>query len=152
MNQTILFTAVGGTDPISEDNYYDGSMMHICRYYRPDKVVMYMSKEMLDKQEKDDRYRYCLENLAKQQDRVMEYEIIERRNLTRVHEFDYFYQDFRDIFEELFSKMDETDMLLLNISSGTPAMKSGMLVLQTLGEFPAKLIPCLLSSIKIAPA
>ena len=36
--------------------------------------------------------------------------------------------------------MDETDTLLLNISSGTPAMKSGLLVLQTLGEFPAKLI------------
>lgn len=140
MNQTILFTAVGGTDPISEDNYYDGSMMHICRYYRPDKVIMYMSKEMLDKQEKDDRYRYCLENLAKQQDRDMEYEIIERRNLTRVHEFDYFYQDLRNVFEELFSKMDETDTLILNISSGTPAMKSGLLVLQTLGEFPAKLI------------
>jgi hypothetical protein len=36
--------------------------------------------------------------------------------------------------------MDKSDRLLLNISSGTPAMKSGLLVRQTLGEFDYKLI------------
>ena len=65
MNQTILFTPVGGTDPISSTNCKDGSMLHICRFYKPNKVIMYMSKEMLDYQEEDDRYRYCLNNLAK---------------------------------------------------------------------------------------
>ena len=53
MNQTILFTPVGGTDPISLNNYHDGSILHICRFYKPDKVILYMSKEMLDFQEKD---------------------------------------------------------------------------------------------------
>lgn len=79
MNQTILFTPVGGTDPISLNNYHDGSILHICRFYKPDKVILYMSKEMLDFQEKDDRYRYCLDRLAKMQDRPMIYEIIERQ-------------------------------------------------------------------------
>ena len=95
MNQTILFTPVGGTDPISSTNCKDGSMLHICRFYKPNKVIMYMSKEMLDYQEEDDRYRYCLNNLAKNQKREMEYQIIERKELTNVHEFDYFYQDFK---------------------------------------------------------
>lgn len=140
MNQTILFTPVGGTDPISSTNCRDGSMLHICRIYKPDKVIMYMTKEMLAYQEEDNRYLYCLERLAKMQKREMEYETIERRELTKVHEFDYFYQDFRVIIEQIYEKMDDTDVLLLNISSGTPAMKSGLLVLQTLGEFPAKLI------------
>lgn len=140
MNQTILFTPIGGTDPISETNYYDGAALHICRMYKPEKIVMYMSKEMLENQERDDRYRYCLNQLAKMQKRKMDYEIIERRELTQVHEFDFFYQDFRMIIEQICQQMDETDTLLLNISSGTPAMKSGLLVLQTLGEFPAKLI------------
>ena len=45
MNQTILFTPVGGTDPISSTNCKDGSMLHICRFYKPNKVIMYMSKE-----------------------------------------------------------------------------------------------------------
>lgn len=140
MNQTILFTPVGGTDPISSTNCRDGSMLHICRFYKPDKVIMYMSKEMLDYQAKDDRYRYCLNNLAKSQGRKMIYEVVERKDLTRVHEFDYFYQDFRTVISEIYEDMDESDTLLLNVSSGTPAMKSGLLVLQTLGEFPAKVI------------
>ena len=138
MNKTILFTPVGGTDPISSTNCYDGSMLHICRVYKPDIVIMYMSKEMLDYQEKDDRYRYCLDQLIKLQKRKMEYRIIERRNLTKVHEFDYYYQDFRMIIEKIHENMDDSDTLLLNVSSGTPAMKSGLLVVQTLGEFPAK--------------
>ena len=37
MNQTILFTPVGGTDPISSTNIHDGSMLHICRVYQPQK-------------------------------------------------------------------------------------------------------------------
>ena len=91
---------------------------------------MYMSKEMLDFQEKDDRYRYCLDRLAKMQDRPMIYEIIERRELTKVHEFDYFYEDFRKVISHIYETMDDSDTLLLNVSSGTPAMKSGLLVLQ----------------------
>lgn len=140
MNRLILFSPVGGTDPISLTNYHDGSLLHICRHYRPDKVIMYMSKEMLDYQEKDDRYMYCLSRLDKLQNRDTEYEIIERRELKKVHEFDYFYQDFRNIIKGIYDNLDDTDTLLINISSGTPAMKSGLLVLQTLGEFPAKMI------------
>ena len=44
MNQTILFTPVGGTDPISLNNYHDGSILHICRFYKPDKVILYLPK------------------------------------------------------------------------------------------------------------
>lgn len=140
MNQIILFTPVGGTDPISQTNCRDGSMLHICRVYRPTKVVMYMSSEVLENQEKDDRYRYCLRKLEELQHRSFDWEIIEREKLTNVQDFDYFYQDFRGIIESIFKNMDESDTLLLNVSSGTPAMKSGLLVLQTLGEFPCKLI------------
>ncbi len=140
MNQRILFSPVGGTDPMSMTNCHDGSLIHICRVYKPDKVIMYMSKEVLENQQKDDRYRYCLKNLAKMQGRAVSYEIIERPELTKVHEFDFFYEEFRTIIKNIYHEMDETDELLLNVSSGTPAMKSGLLVLQTLGEFPAKII------------
>lgn len=140
MNKKILFSPVGGTDPISSTNCRDGSLLHICRVYQPDKVVMYMSKEILENQEEDDRYRYCLDRLAEMQHRSMEYKIIERPELENVHEFDFFYQDFREIIEGIFKEMDDTDSLLINVSSGTPQMKSGLLVLRTLGEFPCKAI------------
>lgn len=138
MNDIILFSPIGGTDPISMDNCRDGAMLHICRVYKPQKVILYMSQEMLKNQEADDRYRFALGKLFELQGRTaVEISQVERPNLKRVHEFDFFYQDFRKIIGEIFAGMDETDKLLLNISSGTPAMKSGLLVLQTLGEFPA---------------
>ncbi len=56
MNQTILFSPVGGTDPISQNNYRDGSLLHICRVYKPTKVVLFLSREMLDFHRKDNRY------------------------------------------------------------------------------------------------
>ena len=33
MNRTILFSPVGGTDPIHNKNCRDGSMLHIARVY-----------------------------------------------------------------------------------------------------------------------
>lgn len=140
MNKKILFTPVGGTDPISLSNCYDGAILHICRHYKPDKVVMYMSKEMLENQKKDDRYRYCLDKLCELQHRTMSYEIIEKNELTKVHEFDFYYDEFQKCIREIYQTMDDTDELLLNVSSGTPAMKSGLLVLQTMEEYPAKLL------------
>ncbi len=140
MNQVILFSPVGGTDPISATNFRDGSLLHICRVYRPSKIILYMSAEVLQNHRADNRYIYCLDQLAQKQNRTIDYEIIERADLKEVQEFDYFYQDFRNIVERVFSEMDDSDMLILNVSSGTPAMKSGLLVLQTLGEFPCRMI------------
>ena len=140
MNRKILFTPVGGTDPISSTNCYDGAILHICRHYKPDKIIMYMSKEMLENQEKDDRYRYCLDKLCELQKRTMSYEIIEKNELTKVHEFDFYYEDFQKCIRDIYQTMDGSDELFLNVSSGTPAMKSGLLVLQTMEEYPAKLI------------
>ena len=133
MNQVILFSPVGGTDPISATNFRDGSLLHICRVYRPSKIILYMSAEVLQNHRADNRYIYCLDQLAQKQNRIIDYEIIERADLKEVQEFDYFYQDFRNIVERVFSEMDDSDMLILNVSSGTPAMKSGLLVIMVHG-------------------
>ena len=114
MGKVILFSPVGGTDPISMSNYRDGSLIHICRFFRPDKVVLYMSKEILDNHKKDNRYLYCLEKLAELQHRKMTYEMIERPDLVEVQDFDYFYEEFRRIIHRLSKELDDTDRLLLN--------------------------------------
>ena len=136
----ILFSPVGGTDPISQVNVYDGSLLHIARVYKPDVIIMYMSKEVLAYHNSDNRYVYCLKKLDEMQGRHTDIRVIERPELTRVHEFDYFYRDFLEIIKGIYKTMDSDDTLLYNVSSGTPAMKSGLLVLQTLGEYPGKLI------------
>ena len=140
MGRTILFSPVGGTDPISATNVFDGSLLHICRFYKPDKVVLYMSAEVLKLQEEDDRYRYCLKKLLDFQNREMEIETIERLELTEVQDFDFFYNDFRNVLRSIYTNLHEDDDLLLNVSSGTPAMKSTLMVLGTFGEIPCRLI------------
>lgn len=140
MSQLILFSPIGGTDPIAVSNLRDGSMLHICRCYRPDKVYMYMSNEILKLQELDKRYTYCLDRLGEKLDHRFECEIIERPDMKDVQEFDVFYQEFRDIISDICRKMNADDKLILNISSGTPAMKSALLVLKTLGEFACEAI------------
>ena len=140
MNRVVLFSPVGGTDPIPQTNWRDGSLLHICRHYQPTEVYLYMSAEILELHKSDNRYLYCLEKLAALQNRSMKYHIIERPDLKDVQLFDAFYDDFRQIILDIAKDFDESDTLLLNVSSGTPAMKSSLLVLATLGEYPVRMI------------
>ena len=141
MNKTVLFSPIGGTDPISQDNYKDGSMLHICRFMKPDKVYLYLSKEMTEYENYDHRYTYCLDKLMEYQGRKFEYERIERPELTDVYDYDFFYPEFSEIINQIINnEMDETDTLILNIASGTPAMKSALAVMQTISEYPCRLI------------
>lgn len=132
----ILFSPIGGSDPIR--NYRDGSMLHICRNYLPDKVVLYLSGEMYQHHMQDDRYLYCLRQLEKQTGHKFEVELIVRKELKEVQDYEYFYDDFRQCIQDITKSMDKTDELLLNVSSGTPAMKNALVILSTLAEFPFK--------------
>lgn len=140
MNKKILFSPVGGTDPVSQNNCRDGSMLHICRFEKPDRVVLYLSKEMVDYEQKDHRYSYCLRKLMELQNREFEVEMINRKNLVHVQDYDFFYGEFSEIINKIMSEMDESDTLILNISSGTPAMKSSLAVLKTISEISCRLV------------
>ena len=140
MNRKILFSPIGGTDPISNNNAFDGAFLHICRVYKPTDVIMYMSAEILENHKKDNRYLYCLDKLCELLGCEINPRIIERGDLREVQKFDWFYEDFQNIFREIYKNMDDTDELLVNISSGTPAMKSALQVLSTLSEYSCKLI------------
>ena len=44
---TILISAVGNTDPISKNR--DSALMHITRKYKPERIILLYSEEMLVK-------------------------------------------------------------------------------------------------------
>lgn len=168
MARLFLFSPVGGTDPTSFNNGRDGSLLHICRFYKPTEIILYMSGEILKNQEKDDRYRYCLNELYKEMgyktDSVEEvldgdYQAcfdklyskqanehtvmireIKKPNLIKVEKYDPYYNEFRNIIAEIIRHMEADDKLIFNVSSGTPAMKGVLLVLGTLGDYPVRMI------------
>lgn len=127
----ILFSPIGTTDPIT--NCHDGAMLHIIRNYRPKKVWLYMSKEMIHFHEKDNRYIFCIEKLKQEESFDIETEIIERKDLVNVQYFDDFYKDFESELDKI-SKAEPERQILLNVSSGTPAMKAALYTIAALSE------------------
>lgn len=137
----VLFSPIGGTDPISNDR--DGAMLHICRKYKPDYVYLYLSKEMIEFHQRDNRYLYCLEQLGKKLDHHFEVELIERNDMKEVQIFDSFINEYRDILNYIVKKHPECEYYL-NVSSGTPAMKSSLQMLSLLMDH--KMIPIQVST------
>lgn len=136
MAKKILFSPIGNTDPIK--NYRDGSMLHICRKYKPDKVYLYLSAEMIENHKMDNRYVYCIEKLSEMIGKTIEIECILRPELKNVQIYDVFYDDFRGIIADIEKEMSKDDELIVNIASGTPAMKSALLVMAILSEYRFK--------------
>ncbi len=129
MPNYILFSPVGGNDPVA--NFRDGSMLHIARVYKPKQVYLYLSKEMVEREEQDHRYTKGLEHLAKSTGHHFEkVELLQRECLVNVHLFDTFFEDFERIITQIHEENPESE-LLFNLSSGTPAMKSALYVLAT---------------------
>jgi CRISPR type III-A/MTUBE-associated protein Csm6 len=73
----------------------------------------------------------------------MECNIIKREDLTKVQEYDFFFGEFykclKEIKEKEKQKGDDYE-ILVNVSSGTPAMKSGLLVLAVMADISCKVI------------
>lgn len=136
MGKKLLFSPVGGTDPMKY--FRDGSLLHICRHYRPDMVYLYLSHEMMEYHRKDNRYIDAIGRLGRYLNHTFEVKLIVRDDLTEVQQYDVFYRDFREEIHKIESGMEEGDELLLNMASGTPAMKSALLVMATLAEYRFK--------------
>lgn len=133
MGKKYLFSPIGNTDPIKY--FHDGSMLHICRHYMPDVVYLYLSKEMMDNHKRDNRYVKTLELLGQLKNHRFEVKLIEKEELIDVQQYDVFYHEFRDVIGKIEESMGKEDILYVNMASGTPAMKSALLVMSTLAEY-----------------
>lgn len=125
-----LFSPLGGNDPVSSAT---------CRHYLPDIVYLYLSQEMVNRQRQDDRYRYCIEKLGEMMEHRFSVTCIENENQKDVQEYDFYYEAFAPILNQIQDSMKEEDVLYVNIASGTPAMKSALLLLAVMSE--KKMIP-----------
>ena len=170
----VLFSPVGGTDPLSNDNYQDGAILHIVRNYRPERIVLFLSQEMLRFHKEDNRYikslyllyreflkqenpeqpekltenalrsqrQFPIENASLELYQIgnMQVETIEREGLSEVQDFNTFYREFPRWIHYSMKELGEEDTLLLNVSSGTPAMKGCLLSMQLLQDIHCKVI------------
>lgn len=114
----VLFTPVGDTDPVR--GYHDGGMLHILRHYAPvDRVFVFLTKEMEDKETESGCYTKGIQKVASQR----KIEFI-RSGITEPHIYERL-TVLQDVFQEKYEQYPNEEWLL-NLSSGTPQMKSVM--------------------------
>ncbi|MEE1126535.1 MAG: hypothetical protein U0L18_11505 [Acutalibacteraceae bacterium] len=142
MGKIILYSAVSGTDPISKNR--DGSLLHICRKYKPDKVVLLLSSEICEIHKHDNRYEEALKRLGEEIHHDFEIVPITKPNLIDVHEIGTVYPIIKENINDITKGMSESDILLVNISSGTPAMKYTQQFIATIGKY--KILPISVAS------
>ena len=138
----VLFTCIGKSDPLTifeNDVIYDAAYMQIARYHRPDKIYFYMSKEICEFDEIDNRYEKSIMLLNQYLNAKIETYKIKRPELIDVQRFDEFYDDFENIINEIIIENGKDVEILCNVSSGTPAMKATLQILAALSKY--KLIP-----------
>lgn len=114
----ILFTPAGDTDPVR--GYHDGGMLHILRHYAPvGRVFVFLTKEMEDKEAESGCYTKGIQKVAPQ----CKIEFI-RSGITEPHIYERL-TVLQDAFREKYGQYPDEEWLL-NLSSGTPQMKSVM--------------------------
>ena len=136
----VLFSPVGTHDPIGvplNNKPSEGSMLHIIRHYKPEAVYLYITKEL---NYHDDRYKNSIKKFYPE---CKVYNIISNIDEDDVNNYDIFMPDFKKYINKLHKKYQDHE-ILLNISSGTPQMKSS-LILEVISS-SIKLIPIQVST------
>lgn len=136
--ETILFSCLGSTDPVRGE--HDGAMLHIARHYKPERIVWYMTQEMRLIGEKDNRYALSIEYLKKQCPGYAP-EILPPcyGELEDASDFDAFYDVFEEKLRSLSREYPDAE-ILVNLSSGTPQMKTTLALLSSTLQFPIRAI------------
>ncbi len=130
----ILLSAVGSTDPIRTD--YDGPLLHCIRNLRPDKVYLFYSKEMFDRDKDDEKVVKAIEILA--QDLGIDIEIvIENTGLVEVHIIEEVAPHMKKFFRRVISENPDCEYLV-NLTSGTAQISASMRLLCVNGSSPMK--------------
>ena len=126
----ILISAVGTTDPIS--NNRDAALLHIARTYRPEKIVLVYSEEMLIKKDLIEKAIFSIEDYHP--DVTIESTILKN---DEVYLFDKMYE----VMGQIVEKYSGTDhQLILNLSSGTPQIISALFALNRIKDYNTKAI------------
>lgn len=125
---TTLISCIGDTDPIR--NRHDGALLHLVRVFRPPKILLIYSERALSKEtnillalNSIDGYNPMIEK----SDEVI--------SDSEVFIFDKMYEVLNGIISK-YSKEDED--LILNLSSGTPQMKSALFTINRLKDINVK--------------
>ena len=140
---TTLFSPIGTADPITQRG--DGPMLHLVRHYNPSKVVLFLSPAMAGYQDADERYTRAVKLLSSSLNRdVPEIELVESE-WGEVYRFDHYIEEFEEVLSSILEG-ERNEPVLVNVSSGTPAMEQALVALGAFGRLNIKMLQVLTPS------
>ena len=117
---SILFSAIGTTDPVR--GMRDGGMMHIMRHYRPEKVYVFLTHEMGERDRKDGRldktFAHIRSNWEGYDPGLVRFET----DITDPSDMDLLVGPMTRLLQQAMEENPGAEVLL-NLSSGTPQME-----------------------------
>jgi len=120
--ERVLLTFAGNTDPTR--GQHDGPILHICRYYKPEKIYLILTQEMV---ERDENPFNIYEKAIKANLENYNPEIIRKyTDIKQAHLFDSYFEVLYETFEEIKSKYPDTEVLV-NLTSGTSQMTTNLI-------------------------
>ena len=137
---SVLFSPIGTADPLTQLG--DGPMLHIVRHYRPERVVLFLSPKMAEYQEQDQRYTKAIELLSERHGGDVPTIELVKSSTTDVYKFDVYISEFEQKLNEI-GKENGGDTILVNASSGTPAMEEALVALGAFGRLNLTLLQVL---------
>ena len=116
----ILFSCVGTTDPVRGE--HDGPILHILRHYRPESVLLFLTPEIRELAETDDRFGKTQAWICEHWEGYQpEFHYMES-SIRNAHDIDALDQPLRETMAQL-SRENPDAEILINLSSGTPQMQ-----------------------------
>ncbi|MEJ6457419.1 type III-A CRISPR-associated CARF protein Csm6 [Fusobacterium nucleatum] len=123
MSKKVLLTFAGNTDPTR--GQHDGPIIHICRYYKPDKIYLILTREM---EERDEEPYNIYERAIKENLKGYSPEIIKiKTGIKNAHHFDVYFDTIYKAFEKIKEEKENTEVYL-NMTSGTSQMTTNLLM------------------------
>lgn len=129
----VLFSFVGKSDPVM--NNWDGPLIHILRNYKIQRVYLYFSKEMIER-DKTNVYERTIKALDDSIDVIKIY----RPNLDNPHIHGAIDDDIVDLMINRVKNENPNSIIYANLSSGTPQMCSSLNLISMSLPFPVHLL------------
>ena len=119
--ERVLLTFAGNTDPTRGN--YDGPMLHICRYFRPEKIYLVLTSEM-QKRNENRIYEKAIKESLEDYNPIFEYI---NTDIDDAHLFDIYFNKINETFNKIKVEHPNAEVLV-NITSGTAQMISNLVM------------------------
>ena len=134
---SVLFSPIGTADPATQLG--DGPMMHIVRHMRPNAVMLFLSPKMAQYEQSDGRYTKAIEYVARAAGFAQPSVECMLSEHDEVHRFDPYIEEMEKPLNRLLAEYPGEDVLV-NVTSGTPAMQQALVALGSFGRLPLQML------------